>query len=148
MYLANNLTINYLPILTRATFVLLLIVAGFCSSAQTSNLPDLRGNYYFTNQQGNQLSSTIYSNKAFSVKSDQGVKHVKVLKKVDKMRVHDIVTYFVDVQVTDDQTKESQKMEMVLVENETLKRIRMELETGEEWIRLVPNSSGTSPVRR
>lgn len=126
-----------------------LMAAILCLSvaASSQNLPDLRGNYYFTLENGQQLSSSIYSSKVFELKSKLATKVIKVNRIIDKLSVQDIVTYFVEVNVQDKGSSKIVKQEMVLVENQGLGRIRMELETGEEWIRFVPTSD-TQSVRR
>jgi len=115
-------------------FVSFLSITGL--HAQRYSLPDIKGEYYYTGNERQKITSKISDVKNLPLAvASQNVKNVKVLRVTDKFTVIDVVTYFVDVMVNEPNSATPKKMEMVLVENLSNKRIRLELETGEEWIR-------------
>ena len=105
-------------------------------SAQRFELPDIKGEYYFSGDELKEITSEISDTKKLQLfVNTKDVRDVQVLRVSDKLTVVDIVTYFVDVLVSEPNRPQPKRMEMVLVENLSNNRIRLELETGEEWIR-------------
>lgn len=115
---------------------MLACVLSLQLSAQKFSLPDIKGGYYFYGDDLKKITSEVSDLKKLILVTDQNdLREVEILRVADKYTVVDIVTYFVDVLVTEPDSLQPKRMEMVLVENLSNNRIRMELETGEEWIR-------------
>jgi hypothetical protein len=107
----------------KYTFIILLLVIGFASTAETRDLPDLRGTYGLDTKDDIKLF-IVNSNTQFQLMDNQENPLTITIKHVDeRIDVAGIVTYFISV------LNNGQKDYLELVHNRKANYIMMELES-------------------